>query len=74
MARGVGLSLVGVGAGLAVSFLLGRALEGLLFGVGSSDPPTLAGASVLLLLTGILAAWLPARRAGRVDPVESLRS
>jgi predicted permease len=73
LVRGVWIALLGVGVGLTVSFALGRALEGLLFGVGSGDLPTLAAASALLLLTATVAAWLPARRAARADAWVSLR-
>ena len=71
--RGIGITLVGVLAGLGVSYALGRALQGLLFGVGAADATTLGGAAVLLALTAGLAAWLPARRAARVDAAVSLR-
>ena len=71
--RGLGLALVGILAGLGVSWLLGQALSGLLFGVAPSDPLALGAASALLLATAALAAWVPARRAARVDPATSLR-
>lgn len=71
--HGVGLAALGTGVGLAVSFGLGKALEGLLFGVAPADFLALGAASVLLLLTAGLASWLPARRASRVDPAISLR-
>ncbi len=74
LARGLAIAAVGVLFGLGVAFALGRALQGLLFEVGASDVPTLAGASLLLLGTAILAAWIPARRASRVDPAVSLRN
>src|SRR5690606_22452661 len=52
---------------------LARLLEGLIYGVGTSDPVTLAGVSALLALTALVATWLPARRASRVAPVEAMR-
>jgi len=73
LARGLFLAGVGVAAGLALSVALGRALRGLLFGIGTTDGLTLAGASATLLVTAIVAAWIPARRAARVDAAVSLR-
>jgi putative ABC transport system permease protein len=71
-----GLLLVtaGVGIGLPVSLLLGRAIEAQLsHDVKPYDPLTLAGTSLLLVVTGALACWIPARRAARVDPMVALR-
>jgi putative ABC transport system permease protein len=59
--------------GLAGASALARLLEGLIYGVGTSDPVTLAGVSALLALTALVATWLPARRASRVAPVEAMR-
>ena len=71
--RGVRVLLVGVVVGLAVAAASTQALGSLLFGVGVLDPVTFAGVAGGMVLVGLLAAWLPARRASRVDPVESLR-
>ncbi len=71
--RGLVVSTVGVLAGLVVAYALGQALQGLLFGVEASDSVTLAAAAALLLATAATAAWLPARRASRVDAAVSLR-
>lgn len=73
---GGGLRLVagGVLAGLLGALAIGRMLEGLLFGVGGVDPATLAVVSLVLILVAALAAWVPARRAGQVDPVVALKS
>lgn len=65
---------VGIAAGLLLSVLALRGLEGLLFGVAALDAPTFAGAALLLLFTAGAAAFLPARRAARADPVDVLRS
>lgn len=66
----VGLGLLGgVSGGLA----LGRAMSGLLYGVGGSDPLSLAAAGGFMLLTTLVATDLPARRASRLDPVRALR-
>jgi ABC-type lipoprotein release transport system permease subunit len=58
---------------LVVSLLLARAIATQLWGVSAHDPMTMGGVTVLLLLTGIVACWIPARRASRVDPLVALR-
>lgn len=65
--------LVGVVVGLGGALLLARSMESLLFGVHPSDPITLGAVIALLASTAVLAAYLPARRATRVDPVAALR-
>ena len=71
--HGLGLSLIGIGIGLAASFALTRLMKGLLFGVSATDPLTFIAISLLLILIGLLASWIPARRAIRVDPLVALR-
>jgi ABC-type antimicrobial peptide transport system permease subunit len=73
LSRGVRISVFGVLAGAAVSYGVGRALQSLLFGVTPSDPLTLSTAAIALTSAAVLAAWLPARRASRVDAAISLR-
>lgn len=73
LARGLGIALVGVAVGLVIAYALGQALRGLLFGVSAADPLTLVAAAALLLVTAGMAAWIPARRASRVDAAVSLR-
>jgi predicted permease len=66
--------LVGVVIGLGLALASGRLVGGFLYGVEAHDGWTLAGAAVLLFLSGMLAAYLPARRAARVNPIEALRA
>jgi len=71
--QGLGLLLVGIGVGLAVSLLAGRLLAAQLWGVSQYDMLTLSTVIALLLLVGLVACWVPARRATRVNPVTALR-
>jgi putative ABC transport system permease protein len=70
---GLKLVAIGVAVGLIVSLALGRILATQLWGVSAYDPWTLICVPILLLITGFLACWLPARRAARVDPLIALR-
>ena len=71
----MGLRLVGIGVGigLIVSVAIGRVIATQLWGVSAYDPWTLVCVPALLLITGIVACWLPARRAASVDPLVALR-
>jgi len=71
--QGLLLTIVGVVLGLAAAFALTRLLSGLLFGVGAVDITTFTTISVLLVLVSLLACYLPARRAMRIDPLKALR-
>jgi len=71
---GVALAAVGLLIGLGGAWAGNRLLRGLVWGVEPGDPRALAGAAFVLFLTAALASWLPARRAARVDPLETLRS
>ena len=64
---------VGVSVGLALAVVAARGMEQVLFGVTATDPVTLGAVTVLLVSVAVLAAWLPARRASRLDPVKALR-
>jgi len=72
--RSLMVSLVGVTVGLGLAVLLGKAIRGMLFGVSAGDPATLLAAASILFVTAALAAWIPARRAARVDATVSLRA
>ncbi len=71
--RGLLLAGAGVGAGLAVALALTRVMEGLLFGVSATDPATFVAVAIVLSAVALLACYVPARRATKVDPMVALR-
>ena len=71
--QGMALALAGVAIGLAGALLLARLIRSLLFGVQATDPVTFVGIASLLGLVALLASYIPARRAARVDPLVALR-
>jgi putative ABC transport system permease protein len=72
--QGMALVAVGIVLGVAGSFALTRLMSSLLFGVGATDPFTFISVPVVLLLVTLLASWLPAQKAARLDPLKALRS
>ncbi|HEY2375490.1 MAG TPA: ABC transporter permease [Gemmatimonadaceae bacterium] len=74
MGEGVRLAVIGLAIGVAGSLLLTRLLRGLMFGVSTTDPVAFGAVVLTLAIVAVLAAYLPGRRAARVDPMEVLRS
>jgi predicted permease len=73
VAQGMRLAVVGVVVGMVSALALTRYLASVLYGVEAKDPLVFVAAPALLTLVALLAAWIPARRASRVDPIEALR-
>ena len=74
LVHGMRLLLIGVGLGVAAVIGAGHLLQSLLFGIGAHDLTTLVGVTLILSLVTLIACWIPARRATRVNPVIALRS
>jgi len=72
--EGVRLAIIGIAIGLVGSLLLTRLLRGLVFRVGTTDPVAFGVVVLGLAVVSLLAAYLPGRKAARVDPMEVLRS
>jgi predicted permease len=70
----LGLAGIGMAAGIAASWVLARALSGMLFGVTPADPVTFAAMVIILAAVAGLAGYLPARRASRIEPMSALRT
>jgi putative ABC transport system permease protein len=71
--QGMVLIAIGAGIGLALAFAATRVLKSLLFGISATDPLTFTVVVILLMAVALLACYLPARRATKVDPLEALR-
>ena len=71
--QGMSLVVIGVLIGFVAALLAGRLVSRMLYGVSAGDPISVAGAAVVLLAIALLACYLPARRASRVDPIVALR-
>jgi putative ABC transport system permease protein len=71
--QGLGLALAGAAVGLVGALIVSHLMAGLLYGVRPTDPFTFAGVALLLIAVALLACYIPARRAIRVDPLVALR-
>jgi ABC-type antimicrobial peptide transport system permease subunit len=71
--EGLLLALAGIAVGCAAALLLARSIAGLLYGVQPTDAATLAVAAAVLAATALVATYIPARRALRLDPMTALR-
>jgi putative ABC transport system permease protein len=74
MKQGFVLSSFGAALGLISSLILTRLMGSLLFGVSATDPVTFSGIGLLLIIVALMASYIPARRAARLDPMVTLRS
>ena len=73
LSHGLGLTFAGIVIGLAAALLLTRVMTSLLYGVSATDPITFAALAIILAVVSLLASYIPARRATKVDPIEALR-
>jgi ABC-type antimicrobial peptide transport system permease subunit len=71
--RGLTLAVIGVAIGLTGAFAVTSLLKNFLFGITATDPVAFAAIPLLLTLVTLLASWVPARRATRIDPMLALR-
>ncbi|MSU49220.1 MAG: ABC transporter permease [Opitutus sp.] len=73
LGQGLKLAALGLGAGIVASLGLARLMESVLYGVSPYDPLSITAVSILLVVIGVIASWVPAQRATRIDPNEALR-
>jgi putative ABC transport system permease protein len=71
--QAAGVLAIGVAAGLAGAWALGPSLQSLVFEIAPSDPRVLLGSAVVLVMVALVAAWLPAQRAARVEPCAAIQ-
>jgi putative ABC transport system permease protein len=72
--QGLSMTVMGVAIGLIAALPLAQLLRSLLFDVSPADPTVFVAIVLLLLVTALIAAWIPARRAARLDPASTLRT
>jgi len=71
--EGMAVALIGVAIGSGACWVLSRLMERLLFGVSATDPATFTQTALLLATVALVACWIPAHRATRLDPLVALR-
>jgi putative ABC transport system permease protein len=71
--EGAALALIGLGIGLVGAMFVGRAIHATLYGVGTVDFTAISAVSIILLVSALLACYIPAQRATKVDPMVALR-
>ena len=74
MGRNLGFVAIGIPVGIALALLLARAMAGFLYGVGTTDAITFAGTAAVMIVVGVIASYVPARRAVRLAPLVALRT
>ena len=72
--EGARITAIGIGIGLGLAVLVGQLLQGILYGVTGAEPVVLVAAPLVLLAASLMASFVPALRATRVDPTVALRS